>query len=549
MTTSKGVRLSWSARIERVRAQDDKGFALILSVLLILVVAGLMLSMGAVILRQAKPTQEARKQVQTVNAAAAGLQVSLTNLRAAYDPTTGLGLITKLPCTSASGATFNQGSGPTTTSGATFNGAVSNGAGDPEYTVSVAYYTSDPTGKPISWLTANALSCPLANVPYYAYLQSYGAGAQIVGNSATQGNRSQTATYQFATSNLNVVGGRMIEFGTTLCLDAGAGPWTAGVTTMTMQTCQALGTPRQTWQYRNDLSIMFGGDTTLNLCIQASASVPTPKLQACTGSGTGNTYPYAPGQQIQEWGFNDNGHFSAALDNGTVTNGTGGKCLQPSGGSDSTPASAGAALVWVACDGGTTGYTAWDPDPEVGAGKAGGNITGLPGSPTNQYVNYAEFGRCLDITGQNVDADHLIAYPCKQAPDSNALTWNQVWAYTAATGGYGTLSVNHPNGNKYCLEAPASGTLIVSKVCDNSKPDRQLWQATGKIDGNYPDSYRLKSKLRLGMCMSVTRTGAITFGSSNIIVETCSESLKQKWNAPPINPDTGLNNIQETVGG
>lgn len=546
MRSSTGSHRSLSARLQRMRAQDDGGFALILSVLLILVVAGLMLSMGAVILLQAKPTQEARKQVQTVNAAASGLQVSLTNLRSAYDSTTGVGLITKLPCTSSTGATFSQGS-TATTSGATFAGPVTSGTNAPSYTVSVAYYTSDPTGKPLSWLTANALSCPIASVPYYAYLQSYGAAAKIPGNSARQGDRSQTATYQFATSNLNVAGGRLIEFGTTLCLDAGSSPPTAG-TTLTMQSCLALGTPQQTWQYRNDLSIMYGGDTSLNLCVQASAASPTPQLQTCTGTGTGDTYPYAPGQQVQEWGFNDNGHFSAALGDGTVTNGTGGKCLQPSGANDSTPAAAGAPLVYVSCDSGTSGYTAWDPDPELGAGKAGGNVTGLPGAPTNQYVNYAEFGRCLDVTGQNVSADHLIAYPCKQAPDSGKLTWNQVWTWTSASGIYGTLSTN--NGSAYCLEAPATGNLITTKPCDSSKPDKQLWTGTGKIDGNYNDSYRLLSKgPQPGMCMSVSRAGAITNGSSNIVIEACSGSLKQKWNAPPAKPDTGLNNIQETVGG
>ena len=43
-----------------------------------------------------------------------------------------------------------------------------------------------------------------------------------------------------------------------------------------------------------------------------------------------------------------------------------------------------------------------------------------PGAPTNQFVNYAELGRCLDITGQDVNANHLIDYPCKQAPNSSS---------------------------------------------------------------------------------------------------------------------------------
>jgi hypothetical protein len=40
-------------------------------------------------------------------------------------------------------------------------------------------------------------------------------------------------------------------------------------------------------------------------------------------------------------------------------------------------------------------------------------------------VNYQQFGRCLDVTGQNVSATHLIAYPCKQNPLATAVAWNE----------------------------------------------------------------------------------------------------------------------------
>jgi Tfp pilus assembly protein PilX len=531
----------------RTRAADESGFALIFALLLIVIISAVSLALAGLVYSQTRPGQFTKKNIRTVNAASAGLQASLGQLRAANDGA-GNGTLLELPCTSPTAASFNSGGSSVTASGYTLDGAVSNGQGNLNYTAAVAYYTQDPSGKPLSWLQANAMSCPLSQQPAYAYIQSYGQGDGVPGASRTTlGNRTQHAVYQFATTNTFSVGGRMFEFGTTnpgLCLDAGTSP--AIGSTMTFQNCLALGTPRQTWQYRNDLTIFYGGDPSLNLCIQSVSG--SPVLRTCTGTGSGSTYPYANAtQQAQEWGFNDSGHFAAALSNGTVTNGTGGACLEPNGATAGAPATAGAALVITSCDGATTGYTAWDPDPQVGAGKAGGNITGLPGSPTNQFVNYYEFGRCLDVTGQNVNADHLIAYPCKQAPDSTTLTWNQLWTYTAVSGGYGTFYTRFNNTN-YCLTAPSSGNLITTIPCAGSPGNNQLWNATGNIPGNYTASYELVSKLT-GGCMSVSRTGAITFGSSNIVLETCDGSLQQKWNAPPTAPATGLGNIQEDAGG
>lgn len=546
---------------------DDGGFTLVLSLLLIVIVAGLSLAMGAVILTQQQPTQEARKRVTTINAAQSGLQVALLNIRLAND-SANKGDITKIPCTNKGNgqgdATFTA-TDPVQSeqaAGATFEGSVT-AATDPTkptYRVSIAYYTFNPAGLRPPDLRLRAMPCRpgqggVGSVPAFAYLQSSGTGAQIPGNTAAQGNRTQSATYQFTTTNINIVGGRLRSYGTQECLDAGPGgtpPGNVAVgTTLTMQPCLAIGTARQTWQYRQDLTIFYGGDTSLNLCIQAPAAGSPggtlPTLQKCTGSGSGATYPYAPGQQVQEWGFNDNGHFAAALGNGTVTNGTDGPCLQPSGAGGSTAAASGAVVVYVNCDNNTTGPAAFDPDPEVGAGKAGGAISGVPGG-TRQYVNYAQFGRCLDITGQNVNADHLIAYPCKQAPDSRALTFNQVWDYTAGTDGYGTFYVTLAGG-RYCLTAPLTGELIVTKSClANPLPD-QLWRATKVVPGDYAGSYTLINK-GTGTCMGVSALSqAISNQASNIILSACNGSNGQKWNAPPDAVKNPLANVIEQNGG
>lgn len=525
---------------DRRRAADDEGVAIVMALIYIIVFTALMLSMLAVVVNQVKPTAQARKDVGSLNAASSGIQSGLAVLRSATDAT-GAGNRGRLPCTSGPVTTFMTGSATASTPGTTLSASASGLPGSFSYRVDTAYYLTDPTDQPPSWLKANAMACPLPQTPLYAYLQAYGTGANIAqagGSSGNRGNRSQTGVYKFSVPAENIAGGRLLEYGTNLCLEV-SGVADLG-STMKFQTCRPLGTPSQTWEYREDLTLFFGGDPAKDLCVQGSTTAP-PTLQRCTGTGYGSTFPYAAGQQIQEWSFNDSGHFATASDTGDVT----GDCLQP------TDTSLGSALSVYGCSGGTTEYQAFDPDPEVGAGKAGGNTTGLVGSPTNQYVNFAEFGRCLDITGQMVNADHLIAYPCKQAPLSTRLTFNQVWKWTVVSGQVGTMSVHTPadqdkgglRDTDYCLTAPATGSLIVMSVCAAGQLDQQ-WTATGEVPGSPLTSYNLISSTR-NQCMSVSRAGAITYGSSNIVLEPCDGSTKQRWNAPPPLPDAGLNNVEE----
>ena len=542
--------LSWRRRT----SEAEDGFALVLSLLMILIVAALSLAMAAVILNQQQPTQEARKALVTINAAQTGLQAALTRLRAANDLTdASAGNITALPCNEddPNAATYStERTGRTRTftmSGASFSGRVTGataGVAAASYRVSVSYFlTVDPGTLNPTTLPNFDMACPLTKVPKFAYLQSFGIGSPIPNDATAASDRSQTGTYTFSTNNTNTAGGRLRSFGTQLCLDAGKAP--AAGTTMTMQPCLAFGTPQQTWQYRKDLSIAYGGDTSLHLCIRSplTATSTSAVLTRCTtDNGDGETYAYAAGQQVQEWGFNDNGHFSGALDDGTVTNGDGGHCLQPS-----TTSTANALLAWVSCSGDTSGPQAFDPDPEVGAGKAGGDILGVPGA-TKQFVNYAQFGRCLDITGQNVNADHLIAYPCKQAPDSSKLTFNQVWTYSGSNTTAGSFYVNY--GVRYCLTAPSSGKLATTTPCiAGVLPPNQSWKATGKIDGDYASSYTLRSSVN-NYCLGVSPLSeALTNASSNITVTACDGSASQKWNAPPVEPDSRLGDILETGGG
>jgi hypothetical protein len=297
-------------------------------------------------------------------------------------------------------------------------------------------------------------------------------------------------------------------------------------------------------------------------------------LEPCVGSGSGTTYPYAnQTQQEQQFAYNDNGQLEAPdINDGGVGGGTSpdpGACLEGAGVTTSAAAVAGAKLSLLACSGSSGDLTAWNPDAAVGAGKAGGNVTGTPGAPTQQYVNYALFGRCLDVNGQNF-GNKLIAYPCKQAPDSTKLTWNQIWHFQIVSGTYGIFYTNCSAGASGCIPAsPAAavkdclvspGTvngLVYGVQCPaGTPPDNEQWNATGVVLGNYANSYLLINKAD-GLCMAPD-TSQTSAGFPQIVVTKCdgtkipstgaTNSLLLKWNAPPVNPAAGLNDIEEDGG-
>lgn len=522
-------------RPRRVQAGDD-GVAILMALAFIGIFTTLMLAMLAVVIGQVKPTAQARKDIGSVNAAASGLQAALTTLRSSVD-STGEGNRGRLPCTAGPTTRFQQGAASSTTAGAKMLGAASNLPGRFRYEVSVAYFSSDPTDQTPAWLQTNAMPCPLPSTPLYAYLQSYGVGDELVSGTAGRGNRSQTGVYQFSVPRENIAGGRLAQIGgNRYCLDTGAEAPMVGAK-LYFQTCSPLGAvvPQQLFEYRKDLSIFYGGKPSLNLCVQASAT-EQPNLQRCVGTGNGSTYAYAAGQQVQEWGFNDNGHFASAADNGDVT----GSCIQPAS------ANLGAQLTFFPCTGSTDAVEAFDPDPSVGAGKAGGNTSGIVGAPTNQYVNFEQFGRCLDVTAQQVNQPFLIAYPCKQAPDSSKLTWNQVWRFEVLTGSTGRMYTLNQNSmtQPYCLTAPATGAFITTTPCTTPLALNQQFTATGLVPGSPQTSYNLVSKSR-NQCMSLGPTTATVYGSSKVILEPCSGALVQRWNAPPPPPNSGLNDIRE----
>ncbi len=270
----------------------------------------------------------------------------------------------------------------------------------------------------------------------------------------------------------------------------------------------------------------------LDLCLDAGSSSPAAgtnvALQPCV----------SPKAIQQQWSLDDASYFEGTSDGKTLN----GLCLNAQ-----SPNVAGTFVILGKKSAGTC-TTLWSPEAPAGAGAAG--------PATGQLVNFAQFGRCLDVTNQDVTWPYEIAWPCKQAPDPTTLTWNQVFSIpavpvngTSATGPITTVK----SGITYCLKSPNSTTMyadyVIVAACGAPTAD-EVWTVYGNT-GNYATSYRIADKN--GYCLAPTdqyaanpdlfSNGTLT---SKMTVAVCSDSTLQKWNAPPnILQSLPLSNIRE----
>lgn len=192
---------------------------------------------------------------------------------------------------------------------------------------------------------------------------------------------------------------------------------------------------------------------------------------------------------------------------------------------------------------GTNGYdnkVSWQPEAAVGAGASG--------AAYSELVNYAQFGRCLDVTDQNVGSSFLIAWPCKQNPDPTKVAWNQRWTLPATTDGVGSgqITTTIPDGTKYCLLSPlssASKTYVTVKKCPDTITQGTKWTVRTEV-ASYAASYQIEDSSGVaggaGLCLQPTDPKAVPAdlfekgtGISKIVVQPCTASTLQKWNAPP----------------
>jgi hypothetical protein len=511
--------------------RDDQGS---LPMALLLTLVGMMLSalLVPMVVNQIRTTRLDTHRVHALGAAQTGLDVALGHIRAANDGA-GNGVLLSLPC------------GPLT-------GSVGAG-GTARYQVTIAYYDADPRGHTdSSWLTAHAITCYSGggadSTPAYALMVSTGTD-EATGAFGSVARRTLQGTYTFTTSNKNIAGGLIHVYktatSTDLCLDAGSGSPAAG-TNVQMKACSS-GSSQQKFAYKSNLNLVLVASVTtslpLGMCLDAGTPQAAGKVvafQACAAT----TKPQ------QQWSFNDNANFEGTADGSSLD----GFCFNVQ-----SPNVSGSFVVLAArgaskCYGSYDNVQSFSPDAAVGAGAAG---IATDSSGSIQLVNFKQFGRCLDVTNQDVNYAYLIAWPCKQAPSMSNVTWNQKWLLpTIASGsssGTGKITTTK-SPTAYCLKSPlstASAQYVVIVSCPTGTLPANLSWTVYTDTGTYATSYRIIDSS--GYCLQPTDPSANPadlFASgqqiSKIVVAVCSSSTLQKWNAPPnILPSPPLKDLGE----
>ena len=503
----------------RFRPDDDAGS---MAVYLILAIVGM--ALGALIvpmiITSSQNTRSDTSRVHALDAAQAGLNVMLGRVRNAK--INDVGTSTLLPCTSTTGLV--------------------NGVGPASYEVSIDYYMVDP----VTTSGAQRMTCvngygtydPVSQsfTPRYARLTSVGRDG-TPSNGSTRG-RTLTATYVFQTTNSNIVGGRIRIYPASssspeLCMDAGQTAPSAGAP-VRLQPCITPPRDQQVFAYRSDLTLQLlssiSGTYPLGLCLDTLGPATLGRtifLGACQALGT-PTY-------TQQWSFNDDGGYTAALETSAATGDLASVCIS------AASQSAGMPLVLASCSaGGTTSPTqAWIPFPQVGAGAA----------QAPQLVNFFEFGRCLDVTNQNVNSNHLIDFPCKQNPDPTAVRWNQKFTLppiadpATTTSATGQIYTTIPSGTRYCLTSPGTSEGWVTVIPCSGTNSRQVWTT---YNGHPSLTRSMKYTIvdSSGLCLGLTSPAGSEQWSA-IDVESCSGADELKWNAPPNLDNSALQDINE----
>ncbi|HEX8347288.1 MAG TPA: hypothetical protein VF657_21500, partial [Actinoplanes sp.] len=434
-------------------SRPDEAGSMPLAMLITMV--GVLLSgvLAATTAVQLDNSRNAISSERALQAAQAGLDAALAQIRAANDGTEtngedDNGVLSKLPC------------GP-------LNGRVS-AASTASYSVKIEYRTLR---------TGAELVCHGPKGPSFAKLISKGTDS-------TGGlTRTLEAWYTFRTTNKNIAGGRIPVYRTAtskeLCLHA------TPDNKVTVELCNlAPGGPQQRWAYNSNLTITLVSSITeatpLGRCVDAG---PVPH--------TGNNLPvtlqpcFATTQPRQQWSFNDDGNLEGTKSDGSDVDGY---CLNVK--KPDEPASDIVLKNGGGCSEAYTNVQNFNPDPDAGAGAAGAG--------SGQLVNFRQFGRCVDVPGQNWTRGYLTAWPCKQKPNPTQIAWNQRWTTPAllpgASSATGTISTQ-PNNTAFrtCITSPlTAGTTSYAFLsqCLLALGEAGQWTVNGDT-GSYDTSFTI----------------------------------------------------------
>jgi len=519
-------------RIENGDSLGERGAALLSTLLFMILLSGLSLVLLSVLLGQIGPAYVAQKSTRTVSSAQAGLQAGLGVIRSATSAPVGgviWGAPAKLPCT-LSGRLNATGDGI-------------------DYAVEFKYFREDPTGKDAAWQasTINRISCSsstgLGEAPAFASLSSEGRATAIPGSAASVGNRKVTATYQFKVSNENIPGGRIYTPDKSRCLE-----WGAGKKLRFTDNCIAgANDSKQLWVYDVDYKLKLASTTAAGataMCITDSTDEDKDKKRGQDAEAKLEECRSDASRWSQLWSWEGGAIWRGQQE--SISGGPSARCLTPKdNGSDKK------LEATTGCNGSLA------PEPAVGAGAAG--------YATKQIVNFKEFGRCADVTNEQIGYSFMITYPCKQDPSGNLagkyIKWNHKWRYSEpAAPASGTtpqqIIVNHldksPEDNR-CLQTPADTPATVDlrfSPCSNSET-KQKWTRYSET-GDAQTSYTFVDVF--GRCMSAVPTvfvspdANLTNVASKVQVQACNGSTAQKWNAPATYTQANFGSFSEVAG-
>jgi hypothetical protein len=527
-------------RLLRLRdGVDDRG-SLALTMLLMIIGVGMTGLMASTVLTQITTTRYDIGRSLAMDAAQSGIDSALGQMRSLPVDSSGDAALTSLPCAAVT-------AGPDLT----LAGSLSTGS-TASYTVNVYYLTSAPPPdvEPETWARSNRLGCAAgggpSTVPMFALLASTGT--------ATTSKRTLVATYLFQSrTKANVPGGTIKVYNSTQCMAAPQAvtdpiPLAVGAP-LGLAACASTD-PRQIFTYQPTLQVELNGS-------EATTNFPNGAcLSAASIDHTQVTFQNCDYTKLtQIWSLNNRDNFEGTTD-GVNTDG---KCFNVSwatipptvvinnvlsnnpnkvtgtqgDGTDGTPCSG--------LSGDYTNYKTFFPDPTAGTGAAG--------DATRQLVNYDEFGRCLDVTSNNVNSSFLVVFPCKQSPNK-VIQWNQVWflptVATGSTTAQGRIYLKGSDGvTTYCLYSPGStaiGQYVRITLCTLSSaiPANQLW--TRRIfTGINQTSYRIESAYATTSptpyCLMPSPTDYwnqfTSMKISKLVLGTCDGTNLQKWNASP----------------
>jgi hypothetical protein len=510
------------------RRGDDRG-SLPMAILLITIGMGLSALLATTVTAQLKATRSTVHSSEAIDAAQSGLDVALGRIRLAVKAD-GTGDFRKLPC------------GP-------FTGTVNSGT-DQTYTVAIAYLTAEPPAGDTAWAQANKLPCTstylAAGSPVYVLLTAVGKAL------ATGTPRTVTATYTLhSKTRENIAGGLIHLYGPhspDLCFAAPSAAPVAG-DPVTMQICDSSADAQQ-FAYESGLTLVLvstRANGSAGMCLDAGPNDREQvRFQPCAATTVAR----------QQWSLNDRANFEGTTDGVTLnaqcfhlaTPGAVGSTIELHAEATDPP---GTSQYDRACYSDYTNSRSFAPDAAVGTGRAG------PG--TEQLVNFQQFGRCLDVSGNNVKAGFLVIWPCKQKP-SGAIQWNQVWHLPAvaagATSGTGRIWLHNDQDNTdYCLTSPGAlgaGKYVTVQPCPSGTPGPALIWTRYVSTGVFATAYRIESAFQApaGETWCLTGTDNTDYWQghgdvSKAVLATCGGSTLQKWNASPTVLSSALTNVTE----